>query len=81
MKATYPDSMLPQPYTVRRLYKEMHDTYTLELEPTDGTGVPPFAAGQCNMLYVFGMGEVPISISGDPTQPQPLVHTVRMVGP
>ena len=78
--AAYPDPMLPQPYTVRRLYKEMRDTYTLELEPADGTGVPPFAAGQCNMLYVFGMGEVPISISGDPTQPQPLVHTVRTVG-
>jgi NAD(P)H-flavin reductase len=58
----------------------MAETFTLELAPTDGTGVPPFAAGQCNMLYVFGMGEVPISISGDPTQPQPLVHTVRTVG-
>jgi NAD(P)H-flavin reductase len=32
------------------------------------------------MLYVFGIGEVPISISGDPTRPQPLVHTVRAVG-
>jgi NAD(P)H-flavin reductase len=80
MMATVPDPMLPQPYTVRRRYKEMAETFTLELAPTEGTGVPPFAAGQCNMLYVFGMGEVPISISGDPTQPQPLVHTVRTVG-
>jgi NAD(P)H-flavin reductase len=72
--------MLPQPYTVHRLSKEMRDTYTLELAPVDGTGAPPFAAGQCNMLYVFGVGEVPISMSGDPTQPQPLVHTVRAVG-
>jgi NAD(P)H-flavin reductase len=32
------------------------------------------------MLYVFGVGEVPISISGDPTQPQTLVHTTRAVG-
>jgi NAD(P)H-flavin reductase len=74
------DPMLPQPYTVQRLSKEMRDTYTLELAPADGTGAPPFAAGQCNMLYVFGVGEVPISMSGDPTQPQPLVHTVRAVG-
>jgi NAD(P)H-flavin reductase len=58
----------------------MDETFTLELEPTDGNGVPAFAAGQCNMLYVFGIGEVPISISGDPTRPQPLVHTVRAVG-
>jgi NAD(P)H-flavin reductase len=78
--ATFPDPMLPQPYTVRRRSKETRDTCTLELAPTDGPGVAPFAAGQCNMLYVFGMGEVPISISGDPTQPQPLVHTVRAVG-
>jgi NAD(P)H-flavin reductase len=74
------DPMLPRPYSVRRLYKETRDTFTLELAPTDGAGVPPFAAGQCNMLYAFGMGEVPISISGDPTQSQPLVHTVRTVG-
>lgn len=32
------------------------------------------------MLYVFGVSEVPISISGDPTREQPLVHTVRAVG-
>ena len=32
------------------------------------------------MLYVFGVGEVPISISGDPMQPQTLVHTTRAVG-
>ena len=80
MMAALPDPMLPQPYTVRRLYKEIPETCTLELAPTNDTGVPPFAAGQCNMLYVFGMGEVPISISGDPMQPQPLVHTVRAVG-
>jgi NAD(P)H-flavin reductase len=32
------------------------------------------------MVYVFGMGEVPISISGDPNHLNPLVHTVRAVG-
>ena len=32
------------------------------------------------MLYVFGVGEVPISISGDPAQPEILVHTTREVG-
>ena len=36
--------------------------------------------GQFNMLYAFGVGEVPISISGDPAQPTELVHTVRAVG-
>ncbi len=32
------------------------------------------------MLYAFGMGEAPISISGDPARPDTLVHTVRNVG-
>ena len=32
------------------------------------------------MLYVFGVGEVPISISGDPAAPGRLVHTIRDVG-
>jgi NAD(P)H-flavin reductase len=33
------------------------------------------------MLYVFGVGEVPISISGDPARPDCVVHTTRAVGP
>ena len=36
--------------------------------------------GQFNMLYVFGVGEIPISISGDPAKRSPLVHTTRAVG-
>jgi NAD(P)H-flavin reductase len=32
------------------------------------------------MLYVFGLGEVAISISGDPTNADRIVHTVRAVG-
>ena len=32
------------------------------------------------MLWVFGVGELPISISGDPGKPDRLVYTVRSVG-
>ena len=35
---------------------------------------------QFTMLSAGGTGEVPISISGDPDRPEPLVHTVRAVG-
>jgi NAD(P)H-flavin reductase len=42
--------------------------------------VPAFAAGQFNMLYVFGVGEIPISISGDSAKSKTLVHTTRVVG-
>jgi NAD(P)H-flavin reductase len=72
--------MLPTPYTVTRIGRETHDTFTMRLEPTEGAHVHAFAAGQFNMMYVFGVGEVPLSISGDPTRPDPLVHTVRAVG-
>jgi NAD(P)H-flavin reductase len=40
----------------------------------------PFRPGQFNMLYVHGVGEVPISISGDTAEPTRLVHTIRAVG-
>lgn len=72
------DPMQPRPLAVRRLLKETADTFTLVLDP--GPERFPFAPGQFNMLYVFGVGEVPISISGDPAQPEVLIHTVRAVG-
>ena len=72
--------MLPRPFLVRRIRKETFDTWTLDLEPGDDADRFSFAAGQFNMLYVFGVGEVPISISSDPNQPEALSHTVRAVG-
>jgi len=74
-----PDPMLPRPFKVRRTRRELSDTFTMELAPADG-GVFPFLPGQFNMLYVFGVGEVPISICGDPGDPSTLVHTTRSVG-
>jgi NAD(P)H-flavin reductase len=32
------------------------------------------------MLYVFGVGEVPISFSGDPSEERTYAHTIRSVG-
>lgn len=78
-----PDPMLPVPHRVVRLRDETDDTFTLEIEPAHGTDRPSFAPGQFSMLYVFGVGEVPISISGDPVgqKPQkPLEYTTRVVG-
>jgi NAD(P)H-flavin reductase len=72
--------MRPQPYQVRRVRKETGDTFTLELAPSNGTRPSGFSPGQFNMLYLYGFGEVPISISGDPTRPELLVHTTRKVG-
>ena len=74
------DPMLPRAYRVRRVRRETRDTFTLEIEPASSAPEPRFDPGQFNMLYAFGKGEVPISISGDPDRPWPLVHTVRVVG-
>jgi NAD(P)H-flavin reductase len=74
-----PEPMTPSPYRVRQRRRELPDTVTLALEPLDGP-TPACAPGQFNMLYAFGVGEVPISISGDPRSPSPLLHTVRAVG-
>lgn len=74
------NSMFPTPFRIQRMKKETHDTFTVELEPMNGTGEFSFAAGQFNMLYVFGVGEAPISISGDPAIPKILKHTTRAVG-
>lgn len=71
--------MHPLRYRVRRVHRETHDVFTLELGPVDGDGFS-FGPGQFTMLYVFGMGEAPISISGDPADGTKLVHTIRSVG-
>ena len=65
------------PWRVTARRAESHDTVTLELEPPEPFGFEP---GQFNMLRVPGIGEVPISISGDPTRAGPVLHTIRDVG-
>ena len=71
--------MTPLPYRVARTRRENHDNWTLELEPV-GEAIEPIGPGQFDMLYAFGVGEVPISTSGDPTLDGTLVHTIRAVG-
>ena len=75
--------MQPELARVIRANKETHDTFTLALSMDEGSGrprIPMFQPGQFSMLYVFGAGELPISISGDPEVPGELVYTVRSVG-
>jgi NAD(P)H-flavin reductase len=76
------DPMVPRIARVRRRRRDARQVWTLDLEVNEGKGTEnfPFAPGQFNMLTVFGVGEVPISLSGDPAEPRYLVHTVRAVG-
>src|SRR4051794_13006177 len=68
--------MLPQFYCVQRVESETGDVFTFDLTSLDGQDLR-FAPGQFNMLYVFGVGEVPVPISGDPARPQVVTHTIR----
>ena len=70
---------VPASFAVASARQETEDTWTLDLNAEAGEPLS-FAPGQFTMLYVFGVGEVPISVSGDPAEPQTLVHTVRAVG-
>jgi NAD(P)H-flavin reductase len=74
-----PGPMAPLAFRVRGRERETADTWTLTLEGTDGGG-PPIAPGQFVMVYVFGVGEVPISVSGATGRAGPVVLTVRAVG-
>jgi NAD(P)H-flavin reductase len=68
--------MVPLQYQVATWERDTRDTCTLELDPL-GPAIEP-EPGQFAMLYAWGAGEVPISLSGrDGTR---LTHTIRDVG-
>lgn len=71
--------MLPQKGTILRHRRETNDSFTLEIDVGGASGFR-FAPGQFNMLYAFGVGEIPISISGNAANETVLVHTIREVG-
>jgi NAD(P)H-flavin reductase len=68
---------IPRPFRVARRRRETRGVWTMQLEPEAGESLRP-RPGQFTMLYAFGIGEVPISVSGAPDGP--LVQTVRAVG-
>jgi NAD(P)H-flavin reductase len=79
---TEPDAtgvFVPSPFRVADRRRDTADTWTLTLEPlADGFAAGP---GQFAMVYAFGIGEVPISLSGPPARAgDPVVLTVRDVG-
>jgi len=76
---TGPDPVVPQIYRVGSARRELADTVTLEIAPLAGRR-PAYGPGQFNMLYVFGVGEIAVSLSGDCTDESRFVHTVRDVG-
>ncbi len=74
------DPMIPKTYVIQRARWDTNDTFSVELSPSGGGDIPAFEPGQFNMVYVYGVGEIPISISGDPSRRDMLIHTTRAVG-
>jgi NAD(P)H-flavin reductase len=66
---------------VERIEPAATDTITIwsRLEGDAEAGAS-FHPGQIDMLGVFGVGEVPISRSSDPGDPELVAHTVRICG-
>lgn len=75
-------AFLPREARVVERIEEAADIFTLGLRFTDSdyNHRYSFAPGQFNMLYLHGVGEVPISIVSDPEEDHVLHHTVRRVG-
>lgn len=69
---------LPQPATVVERIDEASGVFTLRLKLADQNF--SYQPGQFNMLYLFGVGEVPISIVSDSENDQLVDHTIRAVG-
>lgn len=72
--------MHPHRFRVQETHEEISDCTTLRVVHAGDGGNCDFAPGQFYMLYIFGHGEVPISVSGDPAKPDELSFTVMAVG-
>jgi sulfhydrogenase subunit gamma (sulfur reductase) len=70
------------PATIVEKIREAEDinSYRLQLVDEETRRQFRFKAGQFNMVYLFGVGEVAISIVSDPDEPEVLDHTIRTVG-
>jgi NAD(P)H-flavin reductase len=76
------DAGPPHAATVVARTQESPGIFTLQLRLDDAAAQAAyrFAPGQFNMLYLYGVGEVPISIMSDPEERALIGHTIRAQG-
>ena len=72
--------MYPSLFRVVDTCEEIPGCTTMRVEAEGKLGTCDFSPGQFYMIYVFGHGEVPISVSGDPAARGELTFTVMAVG-
>jgi anaerobic sulfite reductase subunit B len=70
-------TMTPARYRVVGRSVDTADVVSLDLEPC-GPALAAWSPGQFTMVYAYGVGEVPVSVSGG--SGDRIVHTVRSVG-
>lgn len=82
MKTHHNNAYLPHEAVIVERIQEAADIFTLRLQFTDPVQQArySFTPGQFNMLYLHGVGEVPISIVSDPDNTNLYDHTIRVVG-
>ena len=73
---------VPVAAEITRRIQESPSVFTLGLRLCDPAQhrAYRFMPGQFNMLYLYGVGEIPISIVSDPESSDELEHTIRVVG-
>lgn len=74
------NSMMPLPFRIVDKCACRHDSTMLTVKPDDKKSRCTFKPGQFYMVYAFGHGEVPISVSGDPANTEHLTFTIKNVG-
>jgi sulfhydrogenase subunit gamma (sulfur reductase) len=76
------DAGAPHAATVVARTQESPTIFTLQLRLNDAAAQAAyqFAPGQFNMLYLYGVGEVAISIMSDPGDRNGIGHTIRAIG-
>lgn len=71
------DPFQPRPHRVVSRRRQTHDTVTISVSSGAAAGVRP---GQFDMVAAFGVGEIPVSVSGVDLRRGRLLFTVRAVG-
>lgn len=74
------DLYLPKTAEIIERIQEASTIFTLKTRFLEAQPSFLFQPGQFNMLYLYGIGEVAISISSDPAEKSYISHTIRAVG-
>lgn len=77
-----PNPYQPDEAVIVERIQEAPDLFTLRLKFTDSTiqNEYTFEPGQFNMLYLYGVGEIAISIVSDPEDSHIIDHTIQVLG-